>query len=83
MRHNGEDNRRRSRATVRVLGEGVVATVDVPEGATAGDLIRAAGSEPRSHGWDLFLDGRPVGLDAPMNQTPNPNLAYVPRTRGG
>lgn len=72
----------RHHATVRILGEGVIATLDVPEGATAGDLIRAAGSAPREQGWDLFLDGAPASAGTPIPRH-DVSLAYVPRTRGG
>lgn len=70
-------------ATVRVLGEGIVATVEVPEGATAGDLIRAAGTSVRKEGWDLFLGGQPIDPQTPIDRSENATLTYVPRIRGG
>jgi hypothetical protein len=78
-----ERGARPHRATVRVLGEGVEASVDLLEGVTAADLIRAAGTTPRANGWDLFLDGAPTELDKPVDHTHDVTLAYVPRIRGG
>lgn len=77
------EDRRMRHATVHVLGEDVLTKVDVPDGATVEELIRAAGTTPRTHGWDLFLDGTPTRLDAPVDPTRDSTLAYVPRIRGG
>jgi hypothetical protein len=77
------NERTRFRATVRVLGEEIVATMDVPDGATAADLIRSAGTSPRKEGWDLLLDGVPIDPGTPMDITRDATLTYVPRIRGG
>jgi hypothetical protein len=78
-----EGGTRPHRATVKVLGEGVEASVDLLEGVTAADLIRAAGTTTRAKGWDLFLDGAPTDVDKLVDHTHDVTLAYVPRIRGG
>ena len=83
MGFNGKHPHRPHRAAVRVLGEDTVASVDLREGITMRELLREAGTTPREHGWDLFLDGAPANLDTPLDHTREATLAYVPRTRGG
>jgi hypothetical protein len=70
-------------ATVEVLGEGVRAEVPIPAaGATAAELLRAAGVTVRESGWDLFVDGARRTAEHPIGGTEDATLSYVPRTRG-
>jgi hypothetical protein len=70
-------------ATVEVLGEGVRRQVPVPEaGATARQLLRAAGVTVRETGWDLFVGGVRHSVDDPLNGHADTNISYVPRTKG-
>ncbi len=53
-----------ARVRVRLVPDGVVREVDVPEGARARDLLRSLGLEEGSH--VVMVGGRPVPEDEPL-----------------
>jgi hypothetical protein len=57
------------------------AKVPIPEGgATAGELLHAAGVGVRQTGWDLFVNGARTTADQRVAGEQDATLSYSPRT---